>query len=162
MNENEANSETSHLSGPFESTSVEFSANVTNQDDCSVIVKVDSLSNKASTSSHAISESKDENTKTTVRNGISGQPIGYKYQNETSEGRHEGNVQSLHEELVNVLPLWKRQILMNRVIKEKARERVEREKVRAYSFGKVPCNVRIQKNAFMQSQNKLYIPKIET
>lgn len=128
LNENEANSEISHLCGPFESTSVEFSANVTNQDDCSVIVKVDSFSNKASTSSHAISESKDEHTKTTVRNGISGQPIGYKNQNETSEGRHEGNVQSLHEELVNVLPLWKRQILMNRVIKEKARERVEREK----------------------------------
>ena len=131
LNENEANSEISHLCGPFESTSVEFSANVTNQDDCSVIVKVDSFSNKASTSSHAISESKDEHTKTTVRNGISGQPIGYKNQNETSEGRQEGNVQSLHEELVNVLPLWKRQILMNRVIKEKARERVEREKVRA-------------------------------
>lgn len=129
LNGNEAKDETSNLSGLSESTHV---AKVTNQDDCSVIVKVESLSAKPTTSSHGINESEDKYTKTTVRGSIGGQPIGNKDQNETSHvtsvGCHEVNVQSLHEELVNVLPQWKRQILMNRVIKEKARERAEREK----------------------------------
>ena len=96
-------------------------------------MEIDSLSVETC-SSNQHSQSEDTWTKTIGPETMSDQPIGDKNSGETEShvtdgGRHQGSSQSLTEELMNVLPIWKRQIYANRVIKEKAREKAEREKV---------------------------------
>lgn len=120
-------SKTTHLSGIFASGSENDSIRDTALDDGSVIVKVHSLEDK-STSVYHQSENKD--AKVIGEETQDSQPIrNENFSHVTAGVHHKKSDQSVNEELLNLLPPWKRQILVNRLIKEKAREKAEREKV---------------------------------
>ena len=117
---------TTHLSEIFEASSENVSINDSALNDGSVIVDVHSLED-ASTSVHKQSENED--AKAIVETQDS-QPIRNENFSHVTDGVHrEKSGQSVSEELLSLLPPWKRQILANRLIKEKAREKAEREKV---------------------------------
>ena len=130
MKRDETNaSQTTHLSEIFEPSnenlSIRDGLNALN--DGSVIVEVHSLVDK-NTSVHRQSENEDakvigEETQDSqpIRNGNFGHVTAGVYRKKSD--------QSVNEELLSLLPPWKRQILVNRMIKEKAREKAEREKV---------------------------------
>ena len=120
-------SKTTHLSEIFEPSCENVGINDAAPNDGSVIVEVHSLEG-GSTSVHQQSENEDaevigEETQDSqpIRNDNCGHV--------TARVRHKKSDQSVNEELPRLLPPWKRQILVNRMVKEKAREKVEREKV---------------------------------
>lgn len=131
-------SKPTHLSGIFEPTSdISSVKDDTTLNDCSVIVEVHSLGT-GSASRHQQSKSDEARAKAVGQETQSSQPMGGGNYGErahvTAGGRLRKSDQLANEELPSLLPPWKRQILVNRVVKEKAREKVEREKVRAHEF----------------------------
>ena len=126
LDEKKAGKTTHPLSEIFEASSENVSINDSALNDGSVIVEVHSLED-ASTSVHKQSENED--AKAIVETQDS-QPIRNENFCQVTDGVHrEKSGQSVNEELLSLLPPWKRQILVNRLIKEKAREKAEREKV---------------------------------
>lgn len=123
-------SETTHLSGIFEPSNGNHSSEYTALNDYSVIVEVHSLGD-GSTSVHQQSENVD--AEAIGEETQDGQPIRNENFGEkshvTAGVHHKKRNQSAKGELPSLLPPWKRQILVNRMIKEKAREKAEREKV---------------------------------
>ena len=110
---------TTHLSEIFEASSENVSINDSALNDGSVIVEV--------TSVHKQSENEDAKA---IGETQDSQPIRNENFSQVTDGVHrEKSGQSVNEELLSLLPPWKRQILVNRLIKEKAREKAEREKV---------------------------------
>ena len=126
-------SETTHLSGIFKPTSDHnIVKDGTILNDCSVIVEVHSLG-PGSASNHQDGKSEGIQTKAIGQETQSSQPMGGGdfggIGHVITGGRHKKSDQSVNEELPSLLPPWKRQILVNRMVKEKALEKVEREKV---------------------------------
>ena len=120
-------SKTTHLSGIFASGSENDGIKDTAHNDGSAIVEVNSLEDK-STSLHQQSENKD--AKVIGEEIQDSQPIRHENFGHVTGGVHyKKSDQSMNEELLSLLPPWKKQILVNRLIKEKAREKAEREKV---------------------------------
>lgn len=123
-------SEITHLSGIFESTSEDNC--VKDDTSLSVIVEVHSLG-EGSASRHQQGKWDERRADAIGQETQSSRPIGggnYGGKSHvTARGRYKKSDQSANEELPNLLPPWKSQILVNRVVKEKAREKVEREKV---------------------------------
>ena len=118
---------TTHLSEIFESSNENVSINDSALNNGSVIVEVHSLED-GSTSVHKQSENED--AQAIGEETQDSQPIRNENSSQVTAGvHHEKSGQSVNEELLSLLPPWKRQILVNRMIKEKAREKVEREKV---------------------------------
>ena len=129
-------SETTHLSGLFEPTSVNHSIKDPNLDDFRVIVEVHSLvdPNSLGHPRHRHGKSEDTRDNAVGQHTQNSQPMaGGNYGGKshvTAGGRHKRSDQSAGEEFTSLLPSWKKQIFVNRKIKEKALEKVEREKVR--------------------------------
>ena len=117
---------TTHLSEIFEASSENVNINDSALNDGSVIVDVHSLED-TSTSVHKQSENEDAKA---IGETQDSQPIRNENFSQVIDGVHrEKSGQSVNGELLSLLPPWKRQILANRLIKEKAREKAEREKV---------------------------------
>lgn len=132
-------SKTTHLSGIFASGRKNDSIKDTAHNDGSAIVEVNSLEDK-STSLHQRSENKD--AKVIGEETKDSQPMRHENFGHVTGGVHyKKNDQSMNEELLSLLPPWKRQILVNRLIKEKAREKAEREKVWPQRNRPVPSDV---------------------
>lgn len=120
-------SKTTHLSEIFEPSSENVSINDSALNDGSVIVEVHSLEG-GSSSVHQQSENED--AEVIGKETQDSQPIRNKnFGHMTAGVHHKKSDQSVNEELLSLLPPWKRQILVNRMVKEKAREKAEREKV---------------------------------
>ena len=120
-------SKTTHLSEIFEPSSEIVGINDAALYDGSVIVEVHSLE-VGSTSEHQQSET--EVAEVIGEKTEDSQPIRNKNFGHVTTGvHHKKSDQSVNEELLSQLPPWKKQILVNRMVKEKAREKVEREKV---------------------------------
>ena len=121
-------SEITHLSGIFEPTSDDNC--VKDDTSLSVIVEVHSLG-EGSASRHQQGKWDERRANAIGQETQSSRPIGGGNYGGKSHvgGRHKKSDQSANEELPNLLPPWKSQILVNRVVKEKAREKVEQEKV---------------------------------
>ncbi|XP_078373685.1 uncharacterized protein LOC144657244 isoform X2 [Oculina patagonica] len=125
-------SKPTHLSGIFEKPSDNNSVkDDTTLNDCSVIVEDHSLGS-GSASRHQYGKSDEARAETIAQEIQSNQPMEggnyYERGHVTAGGRHSRSDQSANKKLPSRLPPWKRQILVNRMVKEKAREKVEREK----------------------------------
>lgn len=126
FDENKAG-KTTHLGEIFEPSSENLSINDSARNDGSFIVEVHSLE-EGRTSVHK--ESENEDAKAIGEKTQDSQPIRDENFSHVTAGLfHEKSGQSADEELLGLLPPWKRQIVVNRMIKEKAREKAEQEKV---------------------------------
>ena len=132
-------SEFTHLTGLFEPPGVNHTEQVRFQhtDSLSVIVPIQSLEDK--NDSWQMSENyQDGETKVIRSEARSSRPMKDEPCNTshvTSSGSRLRRVdKSVSEEFASDLPPWKRQILLNRKLKEKAREKAEREKVTDQDF----------------------------
>ena len=120
-------SKTTHLTEIFEPSSENHGINNSALNDGSVIVEVHSLADQ-SISLHQ--PSKIEDAEVIVEETQHSQPIRNDNLAHVTAGvHHKKSEQSVNEELLSLLPPWKRQIVVNRMVKEKAREKAEREKV---------------------------------
>ena len=118
---------TTHLSKIFESSSENLGINDSALNEGSVIVEVHSLGDG---STSVPQQSENEDVEVIGEETQDSQPIRNKNFSHVSAGvHHMKSDQSANEELLSLLPPWKRQIVVNRMIKEKAREKAEREKV---------------------------------
>lgn len=119
-------SKTTHLSEIFKPSSENVGINDSALNDGNVIVEVHSLEG-GSTSVHQQSENED--AEVIGEETQDSHPIRYQNFGHVTGGvHHKKSDQSVNEELLSLLPPWKRQILVNRMVKEKAREKAEREK----------------------------------
>ena len=124
-------SEHAHLTGLFERSSDNHQVRVEQVDDFSVIVEVQSVEKKKSVSWQMPEKYEDGETTVIGPENQSNQPMENGDRSHvTSSGRQDRRInQSVSEEFGRHLPPWKLQILVNRKLKEKAREKAEREKV---------------------------------
>lgn len=126
-------SEFTHLTGLFESPRVNHKqVRFQHTDSLSVIVPIQSLEDK--NDSWQMSENyQDGETKVIGSEARSSRPMKDEPCNTShvtgSASRLRRVDKSVSEEFASDLPPWKRQILLNRKLKEKAREKAEREKV---------------------------------
>ena len=108
--------EKTHLSGLFESSGSNHYVGVEEADNYSITVEVHSLEDKSG-------------SRRIPRSGMKSEPCGDKSHVISTRRRHGRIDQSVSEEFGSNPPPWKNQILVNRKLKEKAREKAEREKV---------------------------------
>ena len=131
-------SEFTHLTGLFESPRVNHKqVRFQHTDSLSVIVPIQSLEDKSD--SWQMSENyQDGETKVIGSEARSSRPMKDEPCNTShvtgSASRLRRVDKSVSEEFASNLPPWKRQILLNRKLKEKAREKAEREKVDEEDF----------------------------
>ena len=123
-------SEFTHLSGLFEPLRLNHKqVRYQHTDSLSVIVPIQSLEDKSD--SWQMSENYQDGETKFI--GSEDEPCNTSHV--TSSGSRLRRVdKSVSEEFASDLPPWKRQILLNRKLKEKAREKAEREKVADQDF----------------------------
>ena len=130
----EDGSESTHLTGLFDPPRVNHKqVRFQQTDSLSVIVPIQSFEDKSDSQWQTSENGQDGGTKVVGPEVRSSQPMKEEPCNTshvTGTGSGLRRVdQSASEEFPSDLPPWKRQILVNRKLKEKAQEKAEREKV---------------------------------